>query len=517
MNDDCGECKNCLDKPKFGGRNIKKQACEQRDCSDPQRGCSTLVLPQPAPQAQISMMTEVLVPAGVQPNQQIKFQRPGGGWILVRVPAGVFAGQKFRVKLPAASGPVLKAKATRPGMTKGDENDVGEGGSSQHESQKSEESDESERGEETDSEESFQALLSVFQGRPASLAAAPAAPARGVAATATPAKGAARKVKVPETDEEARDGAEAKSHSSQYHGVSGWNSRWRARICHKSSDVVIGIFDTEVAAALAYDEKALRLHGPQALVNFPSGYTEGRPTLAATMRASVAPTTTAAGAAKPPLQGRKGGGRWDARVYWTHEEDLEVLDSVKRYGQNWARIARDLPRSHSEDAVRHRWHRLKSNKPSPSPLVKAAAKKNVLEHGVAPGAVPSLGPGASLPSTTTQERFDGLVTSAAAPRQLDGESSTPAYPLRRDKRASAIQADKAWRPQPAEATEPLAPKAKKAKLDPSPVHPIPGARTEVWASQDEEGEAKAKKGKPHSTAFKLRLVRSVHLHIDPDT
>ena len=288
MNDDCGECKNCLDKPKFGGRNIKKQACQQRDCSDPQRGCSTLFLPQPAPQAQISMMTEVLVPAGVQPNQQIKFQRPGGGWILVRVPAGVFAGQKFRVKLPAASGPVLKAKATRPGMTKGDENDVGEGGSSQHESQKSEESDESERGEETDSEESFQALLSVFQGRPASLAAAPAAPARGVAATATPAKGAARKVKVPETDEEARDGAEAKSHSSQYHGVSGWNSRWRARICHKSSDVVIGIFDTEVAAALAYDEKALRLHGPQALVNFPSGYTEGRPTLAATMRASVA-------------------------------------------------------------------------------------------------------------------------------------------------------------------------------------------------------------------------------------
>ena len=534
MKDDCGECKNCLDKPNFGGRGIKKQACEQRACCNP--SSSTLVLPQPAPQAQTSMMTEVLVPAGVQPNQQIKFQRPGGGWIMVRVPAGVFAGQKFRVKLPAASGPVLKAKATRPGITKGDENNEGEGGSSQHESQKSEESDES------DSEESFQALLSVFQGRPASLAAAPAAPARGVAATATPAKEAARKVKAPETDEQA-GGAEAKSHSSQYRGVSGRNSRWRARIWHKSSDIVIGIFDTEVAAALAYDEKALRLHGPQALVNFPSGYTEGRPTLAATMRASAATTTTAAAAAKPPLPGRptlaamrvsaattttaaaaakpplpgcKGGGRWEAKVYWTHEEDLKVLDSVKRYGQNWARIARDLSRSHTEDAVRHRWHRLKSIKPSPSPLVKAAAKKNVLEHVVAPGAVSSPGPGASLLSTTTQERFDGLVTSAAAPRQLDGESSTPAYPLRRDKRASAIQADKAWRPQPAEATEPLAPKAKKAKLDPSPVHPIPGARTEVWASQDEEGEAKAKKGTPHSPAFKLRLVRSAHSHIDPD-
>ena len=33
---DCGECKNCLDKPKFGGRGIKKQACLQRVCCNPQ-------------------------------------------------------------------------------------------------------------------------------------------------------------------------------------------------------------------------------------------------------------------------------------------------------------------------------------------------------------------------------------------------------------------------------------------------------------------------------------------------
>lgn len=26
--DDCGVCTNCLDKPKFGGRNIKKQCCK---------------------------------------------------------------------------------------------------------------------------------------------------------------------------------------------------------------------------------------------------------------------------------------------------------------------------------------------------------------------------------------------------------------------------------------------------------------------------------------------------------
>lgn len=32
---DCGYCKNCLDKPKFGGPGIKKQACLQRACSNP--------------------------------------------------------------------------------------------------------------------------------------------------------------------------------------------------------------------------------------------------------------------------------------------------------------------------------------------------------------------------------------------------------------------------------------------------------------------------------------------------
>lgn len=29
---DCGTCKNCLDKPKYGGRGIKKQACLRRAC-----------------------------------------------------------------------------------------------------------------------------------------------------------------------------------------------------------------------------------------------------------------------------------------------------------------------------------------------------------------------------------------------------------------------------------------------------------------------------------------------------
>ena len=56
VNEDCGECKNCLDKPKFGGRGIKKQACEQRDCSDPQ-GESPLVKAAKAEQAKAAFCT----------------------------------------------------------------------------------------------------------------------------------------------------------------------------------------------------------------------------------------------------------------------------------------------------------------------------------------------------------------------------------------------------------------------------------------------------------------------------
>ena len=30
--DDCGKCIGCLDKPKFGGKNTRKQACTMRKC-----------------------------------------------------------------------------------------------------------------------------------------------------------------------------------------------------------------------------------------------------------------------------------------------------------------------------------------------------------------------------------------------------------------------------------------------------------------------------------------------------
>jgi len=55
-----------------------------------------------------------------------------------------------------------------------------------------------------------------------------------------------------------------------------------------------------------------------------------------------------------------GSPRVQVKVPWTHEEDLKVLDGVSRYGQSWAKIARDLPESRTDDAVRNRWHRLMS-------------------------------------------------------------------------------------------------------------------------------------------------------------
>ena len=58
-----------------------------------------------------------------------------------------------------------------------------------------------------------------------------------------------------------------------------------------------------------------------------------------------------------------GGGRGGTKVKvpWTHEEDLKVLEGVSRYGQSWAKIARELPEARTDDAVRNRWHRLMSH------------------------------------------------------------------------------------------------------------------------------------------------------------
>lgn len=38
---DCGWCKECLDKPRFGGQGVRKRACEFRMCASPRR-CAVL-------------------------------------------------------------------------------------------------------------------------------------------------------------------------------------------------------------------------------------------------------------------------------------------------------------------------------------------------------------------------------------------------------------------------------------------------------------------------------------------
>jgi hypothetical protein len=67
---------------------------------------------------------------------------------------------------------------------------------------------------------------------------------------------------------------EEKVPTSQYRGVSRRYGRWKARIKQNGTDIVIGDFDNEMSAALAYDKKARQMHGPKAFVNFPDDPSE---------------------------------------------------------------------------------------------------------------------------------------------------------------------------------------------------------------------------------------------------
>ena len=60
--------------------------------------------------------------------------------------------------------------------------------------------------------------------------------------------------------------------TSAYKGVGlepGRTDLWRARITHNGRRIYLGVFDTELAAAKAYDTAALSLHGEFACVIFP--------------------------------------------------------------------------------------------------------------------------------------------------------------------------------------------------------------------------------------------------------
>jgi hypothetical protein len=67
--------------------------------------------------------------------------------------------------------------------------------------------------------------------------------------------------------------------SSPYRGVR-WHERnlkWEARIFDGQKQVSLGYYDSEEAAARAYDAKALRLRGPNASVNFRASSSEPLP------------------------------------------------------------------------------------------------------------------------------------------------------------------------------------------------------------------------------------------------
>ncbi len=61
--------------------------------------------------------------------------------------------------------------------------------------------------------------------------------------------------------------------SSKYKGVSMSKNkrRWQASIRANGQGYYLGCFDTEIAAAIVYDNAAKRLHGEYAVLNFPEG------------------------------------------------------------------------------------------------------------------------------------------------------------------------------------------------------------------------------------------------------
>jgi hypothetical protein len=61
------------------------------------------------------------------------------------------------------------------------------------------------------------------------------------------------------------------SPDSQYVGVLRCGLLWAARLFHDGQEHWIGVYDTEIEAALARDERAIELQGDSAYLNFPHG------------------------------------------------------------------------------------------------------------------------------------------------------------------------------------------------------------------------------------------------------
>jgi hypothetical protein len=61
------------------------------------------------------------------------------------------------------------------------------------------------------------------------------------------------------------------SRESQYVGVFRCGPYWGAHLFHDGLEHSLGLFDTEIEAALARDERAMEVHGDYAYLNFPHG------------------------------------------------------------------------------------------------------------------------------------------------------------------------------------------------------------------------------------------------------
>ena len=131
----------------------------------------------------------------------------------------------------------------------------------------------------------------------------------------------------------------------------------------------------------------------------------------------------------PVSGGRVGrsGQRAQVKVPWTHEEDLKVLEGVSRYGQSWAKIARELPEARTDDAVRNRWHRLMSHgmasqgdahkRPRPEP-----------EPDTADGALPGAADGAPPGARVARHTADRVMRAVDPSLMSAGTTDTPRPP-----------------------------------------------------------------------------------------
>ena len=74
--DDCGSCLNCRDKPRFGGRGARKQACVMRTCATPWLGSGTSEPDEAEELSDSTSSDEIASPLGLHPSQPLTLPPP---------------------------------------------------------------------------------------------------------------------------------------------------------------------------------------------------------------------------------------------------------------------------------------------------------------------------------------------------------------------------------------------------------------------------------------------------------